>query len=517
MNKTPSLRAASPEGIEGGRGTWLQRVGRALDALDRPAVVFVLLLPVLVQWSVPLVRSRFWLDETVTWWTTDQGLGELIRRCTLWPGSALYNSLILALRSLGAHREWMLRLPSLPALLLAAALLFDLARRWFSPRVAIAATVFFCVQPWVQFAAADARPYGFGLLSVVLATWLMLRWLETGRTGTAVAYGAAAALTLHFHMLFATVLVFHGIFLITARPWRGNSSPSLARHATLALLVLSALALPLLPQYVRAFHERSIHTFVTAHTWSDLVRQFLPTGAMVASVLIAALLPRWRRAARAAIERRFVMLAILWATVPMGLLYAAEKVSGANVLVGRYALPYVPGIALCFGLILEYLSPRLRTGLVLLVFLVPTAVECLRGEFASHTASGNWAEAIAFVDRENRTQMPAMMRSAFPESDSWDWQTARMNDSALFAPLSFYRSSSTWYPLPATFSPEAARAIDLVVAAQRAKRQGLFFATLDERASAEKYLAFFRRTAGGDARFEEVGNFEGVRVFRLDW
>ena len=103
---------------------------------------------------------------------------------------------------MGIHREWLLRMPSLMALLLAAAILFDLARRWFSRRVAIAALVFFCVQPWVVFAAADARPYAFGLLAVVLSTWLMLRWLEMEGAGYACAYGVVAGLMMHFQMLF---------------------------------------------------------------------------------------------------------------------------------------------------------------------------------------------------------------------------------------------------------------------------------------------------------------------------
>ncbi|MGA2717228.1 MAG: glycosyltransferase family 39 protein [Bryobacteraceae bacterium] len=493
---------------------WLQRFDDALNALDKPVVILILLLPVFVQWTVPLVRSRFWLDETVTWWTTDQGLRELITRCTFWPGSILYNSFILVLRSLGIHKEWLLRLPSLVALLIAAALLFDLARRWFSKRTAIAAAVFFCVQPWVVFAAADARPYGLGLFMVVLATWLMLRWLEAERAGYACAYGAAAGLILQFHMLFATVLVFHGIFLIAVAPRNGR----IMRQGLVAVGVLMAVTFPLLPQYWYAFRDRGAHTFTAVHGVPDFVRQFLPTAGMLVSVLIAAVLPRWGGGTRERIAGRFVLLAVLWAAIPMCLLYAAEKLSGANVLVGRYALPYVPGIALCFGVILEYLSRWLRTGVVLLLFLAPWAWDCWRGEFASHTFSGNWAAAIEFVDKENRTaSVPALMRSAFPESDHWDWQSVRMNDSALYAPLSFYRSSTDWHPLPASFTAKAVEAIDSFVETQRAKRQGFFFATLDDQVPAAVYVAYLRKKLGTGAQFREAGDFEGIRVYRMQW
>ena len=489
---------------------WLQRFDDALNALDNPVAIIVLLLPVFIQWIVPLVRSSFWLDETATWWTTNRGLQELFIRCTYWPGSILYNSFILVLRSVGIHREWLLRMPSLVALLFATAILFDLARRWFSRRVAIAAVVFFCAQPWVVFAAADARPYAFGLLTVVLSTWLMLRWLEVARAGYACAYGVVAGLMMHFQMLFASVLVFHGVFVIATAPRNRKTM----RQGAMAVGIVVALMLPLLPQYWFAFRERGTHTFPASHGVVEFARQFLPTMGMLVSVVIAGLVPRWSGRARERIAGRFVFLAVLWAAIPMCMLYGAEKLSGENVLVARYALPYVPGIALCFGLILEYLSRRLRTGLVLAVFLIPWALDCWRGEFGSHTFSGNWAAAIEFVDKGNG---PALMRSPFPESDYWDWQNVQMNDNGMYAPLSYYRSSADWHPLPASFSAKAVTAIDSFVETQRAKRQNFFFATLDDGTAEEVYVAYFRKTAGNGAQFREAGDFEGVRVFRMQW
>ena len=155
-----------------GPASWSGRVDAALDQLDRPFVILLLLTPVWLRWLVPLFTSRFWLDETVTWWATNGGFVELFRRCTVWPGSIAYNSIVLFLRTLGVHQEWALRVPSLLAAAGSAALLFDLARRWFSKRVAISAVVFFCAQTWVSFAAADARPYAIALFLVVLAAKL---------------------------------------------------------------------------------------------------------------------------------------------------------------------------------------------------------------------------------------------------------------------------------------------------------------------------------------------------------
>lgn len=486
----------------------LSRIDRALNVFDKPGVVLIFLLPVFFQWIAPLAHSRFWLDETVTWWTTNHGLRELITRCTFWPGSILYNSLILLLRSLGVHREWMLRVPSLVAVALSAMLLFDLARRWFSPRVAIAASVFFCTQQWIMFAAADARPYGLGLLTVVAATWLMLRWLETQRMAEACTYGITAALMLHFHMLFATVLVFHAAYLAVTMPRHRQA----ARQAAMAVFILAALALPLLPQYLFAFTGRGAHTFSNPRTLWDLGRQFLPGLPLVAAAAIAALLPRLQPAERARIENKFVLLALLWAAVPMFLLFIAAKLSGSDLFVGRYLIPYVPGIALCFGMVLEYLSTRLRTGLVLLIFLIPNAISVFQGQFPSHTAWGNWAAAIEFVDKENRTSgMPVLMRSPFPESDFFAWRTEKMDDSALYAPLGFYRSPGDWHPLPVTLNSDA----EYLIGNLSSGKTALFFVSREDDLVPDPYIAYLSGLARPSGEFRQVADFEGVRVFRL--
>ncbi|HXJ44286.1 MAG TPA: glycosyltransferase family 39 protein [Bryobacteraceae bacterium] len=494
---------------------WLRRIDRVLNLLDRPAVIFILLIPALLQWLVPLIRSHLWLDEAVTWWVTNHGLRELIERCTVWPGSILYNGIMLLLRTLGAHSEWLLRLPSLVAALLTAGVLFDLAKRWFSSQVAIAALVFFCVQPWVSFTATDARPYAIGLLVVVVSTWLLLRWIERAGTGLACAYGISAGLIVHFHMLFATVLVVHALFLLVALPRNRERR----RECGMAVSMVAIMALPLLPQYAHAFRDRKVHTFYTARTLAEFGRQFLPTVPMFAAAVSAAFLPRLRPIQRHQIARNPIVLAILWAVVPMSLLYVAALLTGSDLFVGRYVLPSVPGLVLCFGLILEYLSPRLRTGLVLFIFLVPRAIDCWpRQDFPTHTTSGDWASAISFIDHENRnTRLPALMRSPFPESDYWEWQSAPMNDSSLYAPLAYYRSSTDWRPLPATFTPAAARAIDTLLERTSVAGQGFYFAELQKPGVTGDYVAYFRQRMPPAAEIKELGTFEGVHVFRLRW
>jgi hypothetical protein len=273
--------------------------------------------------------------------------------------------------------------------------------------------------------------------------------------------------------------------------------------------ILAALTLPLLPQYIFAFTGRAAHTFPNPRSLWDLIRQLLPTLPMLVAAFIAALFPRLRPAQRVPIPMRSIELAVTWAVIPLVLLFAAAKLTGSDLFVNRYALPYVPGIALCFGMALEYLSTRLRTGLVLLVFLIPTAWNCLRGDFPSHTDRGNWAAAIAFVDSQ-REAAPAFMRSPFPESISSDWRNADMHDSVIYSPLAYYPSRADWHPLPVAFTDDAGRAIDDLMSTTHS----LFFVELGDRdPGTEAYLDYFR----SKGNLAELGDFEGVKVFRLRW
>jgi len=64
---------------------------------------------------------------------------------------------------------------------------------------------------------------------------------------------------------------------------------------------------------------------------------------------------------------------------------------------------------------------------------------------------------------------------------------------------------------------KAVEVIDNFVEAQRAKRQAFFFVTLDDQVAAAVYVAYFRRKLGTGAQFREAANFEGIRVYRMQW
>src|ERR1039458_2325802 len=110
-------------------------------------------------WILP-IRSSFWLDETATFWVIKDGLANLLQRSMDWAGQSplYYLTAWLALAAGGRH-EWVLRLPSLIALTIAAWLLV----RWLDTGFA-------------RYAAGDH--YLFGPVLVVIAFYAVWRALH---------------------------------------------------------------------------------------------------------------------------------------------------------------------------------------------------------------------------------------------------------------------------------------------------------------------------------------------------
>ena len=70
-------------------------------------------------WILP-IRSSFWLDETATFWVIKDGVANLLLRSN-WAGSQspLYYLTVWPALVIGGRHEWVLRLPSLVALMIA--------------------------------------------------------------------------------------------------------------------------------------------------------------------------------------------------------------------------------------------------------------------------------------------------------------------------------------------------------------------------------------------------------------
>jgi mannosyltransferase len=300
---------------------------------------------------------------------------------------------LLAAAGLPADEAW-LRLPSALAAVAAVALTVVLAARYFGPRAGLAAGVLLAVQPMLVFYAHDARPYALVTAGVVGATLLFVRALKRPSPARLAAYGLAAAGCLYLHLFGALALLAHAA--VAAR--RGR--PRLRWALTGALLVLAAA--PLLAVSSGQTGELAWIPPLSLPAVASVLTRLAGGPATLLATLTTVLVTLVHRHRKRGAEGHLVPptagagelgplagsgspgrsggrpwgLLVGWVGVPVGVLVVADAVR--PVLVARYGLAVVPGVAVCVVGMVAVLGGRLARGLLavtVVVALVTSAVQ----------------------------------------------------------------------------------------------------------------------------------------------
>jgi hypothetical protein len=471
------------------------------------------LLAALVFFYVAIqLNTHFWLDETAGYWTTNAGFTQIVHRCIIWPHSILYSFVLLALRSLGIHQPWIYRLPSLLAISGACFILFRLTKRLFNSETAwLTLAIFISLSP-VQFAAGDARSYALGMLCVIGSTDLLVRLLDRPNLQLALAYGLTAGLVPHFHLLFATVLVFHLCYFITC--WFADRRIALS-YAVLAVVLVAVVSGPLSYQYLVAAHDVHAHDFSTRPWLNQALLTYFPDACVIALLVTGVFLLLSRTEVKLAIPAGKLprALAFLWAVVPVALLFAVTSVSPVHVFIPRYLLPFAPGFAICLAALLA----ALRSPLIPRLFLgVLVALLCLHLRHPlqlSHAQSlGDWADAFAFVDKQTAADHASVLfRSVYPESDVMPLYP--LHDNPVFSQLAFYPCTARIIPLARTFDQRQIAQLDGFLAS-RLNSAPHFFLMFQGLSPAEP-LAYFLLGRLGPAWRIRSSDFDGVIVIEF--
>lgn len=424
--------------------------------IDRGVFLALLAMVICKLWLIPL-RSGLWLDETGTYWTAQGSLSETIARSILWPAqSLLYSIIAWGALHVGGPKELMLRLPSILAMSIGAFLLYRLAVKLFNRNAAQIATLAFVGFEPVAFSAADARSYAIGLMAVIAATLLLVRWVENGRVADALGYAVASSLLIHMNYLFAVIFVVHAVYLIyhlgagTRIHWPGAA----------AAAILSALLLaPLVPHLRSMLYTRVTHAFSGTPRWIDLFTVLTPPAlvfGLVAGLAAAyVLLPnfRWRTPLMA---KSPLLLATSWALAPVLLFFAISVASSNKIFIPRYLLPSAPGIALLAGWAISRLKPAWATRMIMAAIAGASLLGAFGG-LLQFTHGGDWRAAMR-AERliAGDTNMPALIRSGFVESAHLDRLSAAQHSSYFWAPLDLYPAAGNVIRLPYRMSTQAA-------------------------------------------------------------
>ncbi|MBO0869232.1 MAG: glycosyltransferase family 39 protein [Micromonosporaceae bacterium] len=323
-----------------------------------------------------LGAPSLWADELATWGAVRiawRPLYQLLHNVDAVVGP--YFVVEKAWVAIAGDSTVALRVPSLLAMAATAGLLALLGHRLGGWWVGLVAGGLFAFVPAVSRYGQEARPYAFSIFFAVLATLLLLRWLDrpagdgpgwrSAGWGLGLAY-AAAIVALGAFQLLAVVLL------------AGHAVAALRYRRTLRWAVFAGLGLlPLLPLAWLGYRQRGQISWIDKSAFRGLlaVPDTIFAAGIVAGVLIGLSI--------LVISGRPSTVALFaWGVVPPVLLFLAGKV--AHVFYPRYLLYTMPAWPVLAALALAR-TARWRAGVaVLLVGLLgyPT-------QYSIRTADGH--------------------------------------------------------------------------------------------------------------------------------
>jgi hypothetical protein len=485
--------------------------------------IYALALAVAISTWFIVIRAPLWLDETVSMFLIKGGWAGILSR-QVWPDAPAYSCLLWLWTKVMGTRELMLRISSVLPMLAAVYLLYRAARELFDRDVALIAAIVFCLHPIIIFAAIDVRPYAFAALAINATILALVHLRHNHSNWLAALFGFLAACIVEFQLLFAVILPALAVCFIASKI---GDRKTLWRQLGIALVVFTLAFLPAIPRLQYMMHTSGTHVFSDAPMLLQLVStitimagsvggwfSMVPRLGGLVVVLVIFLLVA---AARRRLDLRnhsdgwTVLLCTSLALVPILTLYVLSVGTSIHVFVPRYRLVAVPGIALCWALVVSWIDSRVLRLLFCTALVVVAACICFTApSFQHHMYS--WKIALAFVEKNASVDnAPVLICSDIPEADHMRMPVGTaIEETGILPPLSYYKLSVPVAPLPRTLNDEAIRA-GSVFLQQQADRRFLAMAFVESYGT----LDWLAKAAGASDTVRELGVFDGVKVLEF--
>jgi len=456
------------------------------------------------------IRAPLWLDETVSIYLIRGGFAGIISR-QVWPDSPTYSCLLWLWTKVMGTGEVMLRVSSLLPMFAAVYVLYRAARELFGREVALFTATIFCLHPIIIFASIDIRPYAFAALAVNSAILALVYLRHNDSNWLAALFGLSSACIVQFQLLFAVILPALVVCFVVLKM---DDRKTLWRQLRIALIVFAVACLPVIPRLHYMVQTSGMHVFSEAPTLlelgSTLTHKGL-VGILIAAVLLAAAVHKidWPRGQ----DRWPLLLCLSLALVPILTLFALSVGTSGHVLVPRYRLVSIPGIALCWGLAASWIRARALGLLVCIAVVAATGYIYWTTPFLKqHQYS--WKYALNFVEKNASVDNAAVLIcSDIPEADHMTMPVGpAIEASGILPPLSYYKLTVAVSPLPRALNGETMRATEVFL--QQEEPQHTRFLAM---AFAQSYdtLDWLSRKAADRFYVRELGQFDGVKVLEF--
>jgi hypothetical protein len=478
-----------------------------LPGAVQSAIYALTLALALSTWFIE-IRAPLWLDETVSMFLIKGGWAGILSR-QVWPDAPAYSCLLWLWTRVMGTGELMLRISSVLPMLAAVYLLYRAARELFDQDVAFVAAIVFCLHPIIIFAAIDVRPYAFAALTINATILTLVHLRHNNSNWLAALFGLLAASIVEFQLLFAAILPALAVCFIASKV---GDRKTLWRQLSIALAVFALAFLPAIPRLQYMMHTSGTHVFSEAPRLLQLVSTITVRGLVI--VLVVFLLVA---TARRSLDLRnhadpwTVSLCTSLALVPILILYGLSVGTSIHVFVPRYRLVAVPGIALCWALVVSWINSRALRMFFCTALVVVAACVCFTAA-SFHRHMYSWKDALAFAEKNASVDnAPVLICSDLPEADHMRMPVGpAIEESGILPPLSYYKLTVPVAPLPRALNEEAIRA-GTVFLQQEAQRRFLAMAFRESYGT----LNWLTNAAAASHTVHELGVFDGVKVLEF--
>jgi Dolichyl-phosphate-mannose-protein mannosyltransferase len=473
-------------------------------------LIYALALAASISTWLIVIRAPLWLDETVSFFLTKGGFAGIMSR-QVWPDSPAYSCLLWLWTKVMGTGEVMLRISSLLPMLAAVYLLYRAARELFERDVAIIAAIVFCLHPIIIFAAIDVRPYAFAALAINACILALVHLRHNNSNWLAALFGLLAACIVEFQLLFAAILPALAVCFVVGKI---GDLKTMWRQLSIAVMVFALAVAPVIPRLQAMIHTSGTHVFADAPKLLQLISTITVRGlVIVLGVFVAVAAARRQLDLRRSSDGWPVLLCTLLALVPIVILYGLSVGTSIHVFVPRYRLVAVPGIALCWGLVVSRIDSRgLRLLFCTVLVTVAACVYFTAPSFRRHMYS--WKYSLALAEKNaSPDDAPVLICSDLPEADHMRMPArTAIEDSGILPQLSYYKLTVPVVPLPRALNDEAMRAGSEFLQ-QATERHERFLAL----AFVESYatLDWLGNKAAGAYDVRKLGVFDGVKVMEF--
>jgi len=196
----------------------------------------------------------------------------------------------------------------------------------------------------------------------------------------------------------------------------------------------------------------------------DLVRILAPGWLLplicvaVPVALLISAFAKQQRDSKSHFKGWHLLLCAALALVPVLILYGVSVGTSIHLFKASHELVAVPGVALCWALVVSRFDSRILRLLFCVLLLIATASQNFSSSFKSSRGAYTSKYALEFVQKNASVDnAPVLICSDFIESNYVAMPLDSAKDSNYFTQLSYYKLSVPVVPLPMALNAEAIR------------------------------------------------------------